>query len=394
MKLRFQSLLALCLASAGTLSAQSVDVAVLDETLTPINGLTLNFELEDGRVLGSALAYPGRYFADLGTDKSRLVLSTDIYGVQTLDLEHGVDSDIVVILGPDGAKTQTYATTEGMFLGNPTAFPVGDPAPLPNGTCDSAFPFPFVPGLLPGTNLGGGITAGFCDGLYGGFGSWFTVIGTGETMTASTCLLSTFNSGIRVFSGCGIFDCVAGSQDGCDSNDGARVSWESEAGQEYKILVHGFLLEAGAFVLSIDSEEPCPAAFIESISDGCGAHITASAPIIGSTGQVTLTSDNIFAQAFLFVGDPGTTPYTALGCDVYVLPTTLFQVFSTDSEGTGSVSFALPNDTSFCGEEFILQATVRKSFTASNLLVGGGGSSVPAISNAVHIGLGFDFERD
>lgn len=391
MKLRIQSCLALVMATASVLSAQSVDVAVLDETLNPLDGLTLNFELEDGRVLGSALAYPGRYAADLGVDKSRLTFSSDIYGVVTLDLEHGVDSDVVIILGPDGPKTATYATAEGMFLRNPTAMPVGIPGGFDNSTCDMALPLFGVPVTIPGSNLGGGIVVGHCDGLFGGFGRWYSVTGTGGTMTASTCGLSTFNSGIRVLTGCGLFDCIAGSQDGCEGNDGASVSWESEAGLEYKILVHGFLLEVGAYALTVEGEPSsmCPLAETESISDDCGAELTASLPIIGGTGTLSVESSNIFAQGFIFLGDPSVSPYTAFGCDAYVLPTALFTAFSTDSTGDAVLSFPLPTDTSFCGEQFVLQAAVRTSFSSLPLAVGDPGMGV-AISNAILITMGID----
>lgn len=93
-------------------------------------------------------------------------------------------------------------------------------------------------------------------------GVWYRVVGTGESITASTCNDGNDSTGsadydtkISVFSGdCGNLTCVTGADDTLPECGGGttKVSWASEFGVEYLILVHGFSSDTGNFNLSID----------------------------------------------------------------------------------------------------------------------------------------------
>ncbi|MHC4974913.1 MAG: hypothetical protein ACYTG3_21570, partial [Planctomycetota bacterium] len=91
-------------------------------------------------------------------------------------------------------------------------------------------------------------------------GVWYSVLGTGNTMTASTCNQATFDTKISIFcGGCDDLECVAGLDDaaGC-SGFTTELSWCSIEGAEYLILVHGFGGSTGDFDLTVsDSGSAC-----------------------------------------------------------------------------------------------------------------------------------------
>ena len=80
-------------------------------------------------------------------------------------------------------------------------------------------------------------------------------MGTGNTMTATTCSEFTeYNTKLSVYcSSCGDPACVGGNDDDCDLFGGlhSTVTWCSQAGAEYLILVHGSGAATGGFDLSV-----------------------------------------------------------------------------------------------------------------------------------------------
>jgi hypothetical protein len=130
-----------------------------------------------------------------------------------------------------------------------------------NDDCDEAF---FLP---PGTSDTPGLTwnataddAPTCfDQDVTAPGVWFKVVGSGTTMTASTCGSADFDTKISVYcSGCGGMTCVGANDDygGCGSR--SSISWCSAPGFVYHILVHGYGSATGDFTLNVTSEnEPC-----------------------------------------------------------------------------------------------------------------------------------------
>jgi subtilisin-like proprotein convertase family protein len=144
-----------------------------------------------------------------------------------------------------------------------------------------------VPSLTSGSTIGATVSpegAAFCGTSQGTGGDvWYTVIGTGNAITASTCFNDSpgsadYDTKITVWCGdCDTLQCVAGNDDSpnCGLPDFlSTVTWCSTPGAEYRIMVHGFGSATGSFELSLADAGPCMP------SDGC--------PIAGSEGACCL----------------------------------------------------------------------------------------------------------
>ena len=85
-------------------------------------------------------------------------------------------------------------------------------------------------------------------------GVWYTLIGDGGAITASTCTGTDFDSQISVFTGsCNRLTCVDGNDQGC-KGAGSLVVVQSNQDEIYHLLVHGFDVESGNFTLDISTE--------------------------------------------------------------------------------------------------------------------------------------------
>jgi hypothetical protein len=95
-------------------------------------------------------------------------------------------------------------------------------------------------------------------------GVWYTVVGTGDMMTASTCSTyggsANYDTQISVYCPtCAAPVCVDGNNDDCSGDDflSSTVHWCSRAGETYYVLVHGSAGETGEFRLSIQAGFDC-----------------------------------------------------------------------------------------------------------------------------------------
>ena len=92
-------------------------------------------------------------------------------------------------------------------------------------------------------------------------GVWYTVTGTGNTMTASTCNDgnpatggANYDSKISVYyADCENPECIGGQDDDLGNCSGfsTNFSWPTQAGKDYQVLVHGFGSATGDFDLAI-----------------------------------------------------------------------------------------------------------------------------------------------
>jgi hypothetical protein len=124
----------------------------------------------------------------------------------------------------------------------PLAVPSSTPGSTSFATVDSSFPF-----------CGTSITAP---------GVWYTVVGTGNTMTATTCnAFFGYDTKISVYCGsCTSPICIGGNDDLCSGGASgllSTVTWCSESGSTYLILVHGFSSASGDFILDVFDTTPC-----------------------------------------------------------------------------------------------------------------------------------------
>ena len=134
-----------------------------------------------------------------------------------------------------------------------------------NDDCVDAEAILSVPSLTSGSTIGSSVwpEAFSCGTSVGtGGGVWYTVTGTGNTMTATTCQAmgsADYDTKISVFCGdCGSLTCIDGNDDdgACGAAFTSTVDWPSEAGAEYDIYVHGFGAATGNFSMTATRRAP------------------------------------------------------------------------------------------------------------------------------------------
>ncbi len=126
------------------------------------------------------------------------------------------------------------------------------PAP-PADECVNATPVE-VPSSSPGTTVGMGIdVAPTCSNIgVDSPGVWYSVMGTGNTLSASICGSANYDSKISAYcAGCDTLNCISGNDDLLGCGFTSRVNWCSQVGTEYLILVHGAVGDSGDFVLDV-----------------------------------------------------------------------------------------------------------------------------------------------
>jgi len=132
----------------------------------------------------------------------------------------------------------------------------------PNDECVNATPAA-VPSTVFGTTVGSTIDPfPTCGTTITAGGVWISVIGDGNTYTASTCDGATnYDTKISVFcQDCANPTCVGGNDDGGSGNPTfcSEIAFCTEAGAQYNILVHGFGAATGDFELTLsDDGVPC-----------------------------------------------------------------------------------------------------------------------------------------
>jgi hypothetical protein len=121
-----------------------------------------------------------------------------------------------------------------------------------------------VPSLTNGTTTGATLDAApLCDTSITAPGVWYTVTGTGTTITASTCTdFFGYDTKLSVYCrDCEALTCIGGNDDDCSGGASgllSTVSWCAQEGTTYRILVHGFSSGQGDFELALTEDGvPC-----------------------------------------------------------------------------------------------------------------------------------------
>jgi subtilisin-like proprotein convertase family protein len=166
-------------------------------------------------------------------------------------------SCIVVTEGQCGAAG-------GVYQGDGTSCADVDCGPPANDLCKNAIGPLAVPSQTNGSTAAATIDAApFCGTSVTAPGVWYTVIGTGTTMTATTCgPLFGYDTKLSVYcGGCDVLECLSGNDDDCVGGASgllSTVEWCSQEGAEYLILVHGFSSNSGVFELFLSENGiPC-----------------------------------------------------------------------------------------------------------------------------------------
>jgi len=95
-------------------------------------------------------------------------------------------------------------------------------------------------------------------------GAWYSFIGTGDWMNVNTCgAVSNYDTALSVFSGgCAALELIGqNDDDNCDLGGWtgrSRVAWQSEAGEIYHVLVHGWDTARGDYVLGVTTGDLVP----------------------------------------------------------------------------------------------------------------------------------------
>ncbi len=124
---------------------------------------------------------------------------------------------------------------------------------IPNDDCINAISI--LPGSTTLGSTGGSLPdpAPFCGTGISAPGVWYSVIGTGNLFTASTCSGFSYDTKLNVYTGsCEGLLCIDGNDDACGL--GSSISWPSNPGQPYYLLVQGFGGQIGNFELTLTED--------------------------------------------------------------------------------------------------------------------------------------------
>ncbi len=142
-----------------------------------------------------------------------------------------------------------FSTAAGNFTMNVSC--AAPPPPTDNNNCANATPI-----ACGGTATGTTATATLdgpsasCTGGSVAADRWYTIVGTGFSMTATTCGGTSYDSKLDIYTGaCGALTSVACNDDACGLQ--STVTWASVLGTTYRIRVHGFSGATGSYTLGV-----------------------------------------------------------------------------------------------------------------------------------------------
>ena len=251
-----------------------------------------------------------------------------------------------------------------------------------NDICSSAFPIgsgSTVSGTTTGATLDAGLVS--CGTSISSPGVWYFIIGNGGQLTASTCNQASYDTKLTIFEGnCGALTCLAGNDDGAGcSGFSSEVTAQTQVGQFYYILVHGFgTTSTGNFDLTATLGPP------PSGNDLCGGALPISCGQTESGTTVGTTPDNA-----PFCGTSNTAPgvwyqFVGTGNDVIA---SLCNGTSYDSKltvysGSCGVLTCIAGNDDACGlqSEVLFNSTLGQTYY---ILVHGFGSSSGAYSLSI-----------
>jgi subtilisin-like proprotein convertase family protein len=223
--------------------------------------------LQDADVVGSvaggemikAVEQAGNHIlTDAGTltpdgIKMTLEVHSAAWGVAFCDLLFVPTNDLVLQLVFTG-QNEVEAYSPDFAPGTP---PGGTGDGVSNDLCENALDIA-LDTPTAGSTVGATIdTPPTCFTSVTAGGVWYRVSGTGNTMTASTCSVNTaYDTKLSVFCGsCDDLTCIDGNDDNCAlPGFFSELSWCSQAGADYYILVHGFSSATGSFELTVTDD--------------------------------------------------------------------------------------------------------------------------------------------
>ena len=254
---------------ASLLCALALCIVGATAWVTAGDGVDVMFYDADGQLLTGNNIFAVVMEPD-GSAMDRQFYPASPDGIYDIDASPGQRVMFEVI---DEAELNAYGVVKIEIPGDLTGtLPVTVQGIPPNDDCANAIPVA-VGGVIAGETLGATIDAADeCPVDQGPAatvtapGVWYTTIGTGGQMNATTCpsvdpmSSATYDSKISIYClGCAELQCVKGNDDqvGCSQVFRSNVTWCSQAGIEYHILVHGFAAQTGMFNLAVNDLGPC-----------------------------------------------------------------------------------------------------------------------------------------
>lgn len=160
-------------------------------------------------------------------------------------------------------------------------------APVTSDVCAGAVP------IACGDTLSGSTTAATEDGVaacgtsISAPGVWYTFIGDGDQTVLSTCSNVSYDSKINVYSGsCTALECVTGNDDTPTGGTCSTVSFPTEAGVVYFVLVQGYNGAVGTFDLTRSCQTCATPTAIEVTAYDVAAEVTWTSAEQGATYTV------------------------------------------------------------------------------------------------------------
>jgi len=200
-----------------------------------------------------------------------------------------------------------------------------------------------------------------------GKGVWYTITGTGGTITLSTCSTATlFDTQISVYTGaCGAFTCVAANNNSSACNQGgaypagrkSTVTFNSVFGTVYRVLVAGTVSASGAFSLSVTCGVAGPP------NDDCANSILVACGSTTTGTTVGSTADAVTGCAATAVNTAGGVWYRVVGNGGMITVSLCGSAYDTKVAvltGTCGALTCIASNDDFCG----LQSQVTFSSAA------------------------------
>lgn len=269
-----------------------------------------------------------------------------------LQLCTSLGTQYLLLVSRFGTGTSAAFTLNWSDSGTPCSaagFPSCVPTTPANDECAGAIPLSMGTTVL-GTTIDASaesVVPPTCNGIAVGNGVWYSFVGNGMTVTASTCSAATgSNTRVSILTGsCGSFTCVAGNSTAtpaCSSrgDSGSAVGLCTTSGQTYYVVVSSDTNGAGLFELSLTGSN---AGCVPPANDDCAAAIGISSFPFTDSPAVTVagadldvscnTAANFSSRAGVWYrftpSEPGSVTFTETGtADV------VFTVFTTPTDCT------------------------------------------------------------
>lgn len=204
----------------------------------------------------------------------------------------GVDGPPVQLTGLapatsyDAYVVEVCDGTESPWAG-PVGFTTLNDPPAANATCAGALPLACGGEVFGNSATGLVAVAPTCASAnITARGLWYAFTGNGDDATLSTCVNSTYDTKLSVFTGgCGALTCVAGNDDGpdCPGNTSA-VTIQTTPGTPYLVLVHGYGAAEGEFALRLTCTPACTPVENDACADATALTVQPPGGCESSTG--------------------------------------------------------------------------------------------------------------